>query len=338
MASARFRGLAACVLACWPLAARASPFTSAEPLPVAIEFVACTGMPTKTIERVLAAELRAVVNDDAHATATDTTRVRVSCTAAGLVEIAVADPVTGKRLERPVDLSLVEIEARPRLLALSIAELIGASWIELSATRRAEVRLPTRTASPGAREAALAVTGREMAPGGFDPALEIDAQATARTFERGSLATYGGGVTATRVQRPWFVVYGDALLETGSSLASLGTVGAVLASVSLQALLRLRLGRASIDSGVGGRFAIARFAGTPNSGSVAAEAGTLTATWGGPMLATRVRVRVWKRLTLAVAAEGGWVTREIVAIVDQRPFVAIEGAWLSAGLGVGFWW
>src|SRR5262245_46117262 len=64
------------------------------------------------------------------------TAVRVICD--GLrAEIEINDGLTGKTVRRVVDLAAAAPVARPHLLALSIVELLAATWIELQSNPRA---------------------------------------------------------------------------------------------------------------------------------------------------------------------------------------------------------
>lgn len=98
---------------------------------------------------------------------------RVTC-AGSMQLLRVDDAVTGKALERTIDLHGAEPAARTRLLALAVAELVAASWAELEVTpapRVPPVPPPaTREVQESAREALRA---RAQAPAPEETASEV---------------------------------------------------------------------------------------------------------------------------------------------------------------------
>lgn len=310
-----------------------------EGLPVAIAVNGCPDIPLSIVHRVVTAELHAMVTEERGQTPSpDTTRADVRCDANGLVHLRVADPVTGKTVGRTIDLAAEDPAARPRLLALSIAELIAASWIELTANpSRPPVRSPDVTASAQTRQAVLAVTKTAPASGRpFQPMLRLEFTGAGRTFQSGALNTFGGGVALTRVHREWLTFGGGVVAEHGRKQTPLGTVTALLASAVVQTSLRRNFGRVAIESGLGARVGITQFSGTPEGASVMADRGVLRAAWGGPLLCGQVHVRIWKALSLSVGAEAGYVMRPVVALADRRSALAIDGFWLAGTMGLAF--
>jgi hypothetical protein len=97
----------------------------------------CVGEDAAAIRRAVSVELGALLVDDPGAR--DVTRVGLTCDA-GMVLIAVADPVTGKTIGRRIALASEAPAARSRLVALAVAEAVVASWVELEASPAPEVR------------------------------------------------------------------------------------------------------------------------------------------------------------------------------------------------------
>ena len=141
------------IVAC--VALRAGLASAAERHPsVALEIGACLDVEQAEVRRIVAIELRALMmgSDSAE----PITRVAVDCYNP-LVEIRIEDPVTGKSLERRIDLSTSERSIRARLLALAIAELVSSSWTELDSNPEPTVvpagpiRLRSASAAPRSR-------------------------------------------------------------------------------------------------------------------------------------------------------------------------------------------
>ncbi len=109
----------------------------------------CVKVDLGAVGKLVALELKATISDS---TEGDVVRVAVTCQSRfvqirvddpqtreavvnqvddrPVLEIRVDDPVTGKTLQRFVDLSLSENKTHSRLLALAIVELVSASWLE----------------------------------------------------------------------------------------------------------------------------------------------------------------------------------------------------------------
>lgn len=88
---------------------------------------ACVALDAELVERVARLELGTA----AGARETASTRISVGCEAS-LVLLHIEDNVTGKTLERRIDLASEPAGARARVLGLAIAESVHASWVELT--------------------------------------------------------------------------------------------------------------------------------------------------------------------------------------------------------------
>ena len=149
----------AALLALAPRHANAQAGAIAHPS-VSLEVDPCVQADVAEVRRIVGIELGALLEDREPAGgaattkgASDTTRVTVAC-AGPLVELRVDDPLTGKGLTRPIDLSTSSATARSRLLAIAIAELVAASWTELESNPHPRVVPAGPPASTAAREAA----------------------------------------------------------------------------------------------------------------------------------------------------------------------------------------
>src|SRR5262245_46823267 len=133
MTGARLGMLVAAVLASLPAPARAA----AAPAFLVLDLDGCAAAPAAEIRNIVEVELRRSVAVLAGAGAEtpgtarpNVAKARLTCVDL-LATIEIADPVTGKTLRRTVDLEPVPPVARAHLIALSIVELLVASWSEL---------------------------------------------------------------------------------------------------------------------------------------------------------------------------------------------------------------
>jgi hypothetical protein len=156
--------------------------------------------------------------------------------APGVYRIAIDDVATRKRVERDVSMADLEDDARPRALALAIAELLRASWAELAYAeppaaipRRVLEAVRLRVPVPeDARELTIppAVSAADppvAGPAGA-PRYLVDAGALVRSFPGARSALLGGRLAASIaiVPRLRLEVGGEG--GAGQSLDRLGKV------------------------------------------------------------------------------------------------------------------
>ena len=122
------------------------------PAQVQLTVDACVAAPRSEIERLCALELGAqplpptVISSDA-------TRLLVTCRER-LILLQVDDPVTGKTTQRLINVGRLAPPGQARLLALALAELVTASWVELALSPKPQVPSAQALATPVARRAA----------------------------------------------------------------------------------------------------------------------------------------------------------------------------------------
>lgn len=100
------------------------------------------------------------------------------------VLIRVSDTVTGKRVERDVDLAALPLDGRALAVAVAADELLRASWAELALRRRPEPRITPRPRPRPPPEVARVVT--DSLPG-------VPRSSLAELGARAALEHYGGG-------------------------------------------------------------------------------------------------------------------------------------------------
>jgi hypothetical protein len=310
-------------------------------LSVRIELAACTASDARGIARVVQAELGSsiAVSTDLPASALETpsselTRVRVTCSDE-VTELQVQDPVTGKRLSRRLRIPPELAAARSRMLGLSIAELVAASWIELRGTRTSEAKVVEATAPRETRAAALEAA--EHGLGTRRPHYELCALASARHWTRDDFTSFGGALAFSWLLESWLALVLDADAATGSHSVSLGQVNALLGSLALGPRVRYAAGRWSFMAGAGMRVGLVHFAGVANRELVPPpEQRAQTLPWAGPLLAFSAGRRLAGPVSLSAALEAGLVSYRAEARVAGRGEFEIAGPWLGLGLGLGF--
>jgi hypothetical protein len=294
----------------------------------------CLAVSTQQVEATVEVELRrpVLLLDDAAGTSGPdaTTAISVICDDLR-ASIRVRDLLTGKTVERSVDLAAVAPVARPHLLALSVVELVAASWIELRSNPHPVVQAPpSPAATPRAQEEALAILGERLGmPGG--PTLLAAAVAQTSSTE---LQTWGGAVVLSgRISRrlAWRT---DVALQQGQRTVPLGRVTTDLASAAAALVAQLRRGRATFNGGLGARAGWAWMRGIPDeSGPAVGDA--MRGFWWGPIALAGASVAVWRRLVLELTIEAGHVLLPVVALVQGSVPVAVDGTWIRGGAGVG---
>lgn len=196
-----------------------------EPHPrVRLDVSPCIGVSASDVRRIVAVELGALLTRDGDLPDATATRVEVRCDQQ-IVRLVVEDPITGKSLQRSVDLDDSAPSTRARLIALAASELVYASWAELAVNPQPEVPVSGPRPAPEI-VAAVRDTVQRKLPVRLNPPkpMRILGVASRRWFlsEEGDL--WGGGV---RLADDPFALFGwsaDAIVEHGRINASLGSV------------------------------------------------------------------------------------------------------------------
>jgi hypothetical protein len=315
--------------------------------PVVIVVPRCIKAPAPDLQRIVSAELGIEVatqlEDDAAtsrestneairgvpADDSDVTRVTIAC-AGALLRLEVFDPVSGKTLVRHVDLSRNDPSTRTRMLGLSAAELVAASWIELAARPAARPHIVEARAQASARDAAINAAQKALAPPSFH---RLEAVASAQRTGSADLLTLGGGIGASWVRSGWQVIGADVLVESGSEDVSLGTIRTLIASGSVSLRIRQRLGWMAVEGGLGARGGLAYMQGEAAEITPRPEATAATLPWWGPMIMLRVEAAIAQRVAFIVGLEAGRVIYAADGRASGRTGSAIENQWVGVTLG-----
>lgn len=311
------------------LGAAPAPQPAHEPS-VSVSVDHCIAVEQREVERLTALELgvRAAGTD---APSPSATRVSVSC-AGEHVRLRVADPLTGKTLERTLSLMTREVDVAGRAISLAAAELVLTSWAELTLTPDRSAPAPLElapAARPAAEQRVLSRTERGvrleylLASGGvFGP------------FDGVGFAWGGGPRLAVLFGRHGFGAEWDLAAHRAVTATALGDVETALFSSGLFARWTLESAPWFVDLGVGARGGIARLEGTPEDVE-AARGSVVAGVFVGPAASLGVSLRAGG-FALRLGAESGYALRGVSGDVESERSVGVSGAWFAGNLGVGW--
>lgn len=316
------------LLAPCPAAAQARP-------PVQLSIEGCERVSGGSLNRIVAAELGALLVrsevQDANAT-----QVRVRCHG-GAARLEVDDPITGKQLSRRVELGAVDHRAGPRLLALAIAELVTASWIELTVSPPPRVPSMDATASEATRGAAERAARDRVgeAPPVRRP-FRLTGGLSLRVLGKGDLLA-GGALQLEVDVLEHFTLAVDARLEQSNVPVSLGEVDVLLGSGALILMGHVGVDAVRLAAAAGFRLGGARLAGRADP-DLAVDEGQLEAVWGGPLLGARLGLRPLPWAAVLIEVETGFAAMDVGGLVAGTREIGFDGFWVggSVSLGVSF--
>jgi hypothetical protein len=302
---------------------------------VAIDAGSCPELDAAEVRRIAAIELAATVAEAGGSSPERAvTEVLVDCDKASS-RIVVRDPLTSKTVERTLSLQSVEARARPRILAIAIAELVNASWAELATNPELEAP-PKGAEGAQERDAVRQKLQTRMRP----VSLSIGIGGTARVFASGApvVPVAFGGVLRGTVA-PWGSVRGalvslDATLETASAAVPLGTAGVLLASGA--ASLAYTFGEpVRFELGAGARVGWANLEGV-SAPDTSTLGGNVDGPWGGPMLVAAGSVGFARSVRLRLGVESGYAVASVHGAVNGAAVIEVAGVWIMGALGIGF--
>lgn len=296
--------------------------------PVKLRLNPCTETDAPNVSRLLGIELGALAG--AHPIPDVEIVVEVACRDE-LTVVRVFDPVTDKTLERVLRLRRAAPQARSRLLALAIVELLVASWAELAAAPQA-TPAPTAATTP-AREAAQAIAAERLQAPSARVSMLLEGGGT--NFFTPVGLTGGGGLRVI-VDLPGRLGAAVGLrMDRAVATRDLGSVTFESLSLAPVALARAALGPITARGGVGARVGLGRMTGDARDPE-RTTVGSFSAAWAGPMVTSGLGARFWRRLTVELAIEAGYVALPLGARVAHVRDVTVEGPWLGAALGLGW--
>jgi hypothetical protein len=266
---------------------------------------------------------------------------------------------------RELELGTVLPSKRPRLLALAIMELEGATApptvVETPPPPAPASTVadsppvapppappePEKTQTPAAPPAHTAATKpKEAAPPAR--AERTKPKEAAPPFRRFRLLAFGagtdffsgtgllggGGIRVGGDHRYHLSWWADLSEAHGSVGTSLGSVSVDVINASLLAGAHKTWSKVAIRGGIGVGGGAVRFGGHAASTSTLGQ--SFWGGWFGPHLGGGLSVTPVSRLVLEASMDLGYVAVPVGALVDGRSEVAIDKLWLGFQLGVGF--
>ena len=242
----------------------------------------------------------------------------------GVARLAARGAGGGQPIERELRLAEFPGDAAPRALALAGVEMLAA--LDPAVRERIQIR-QSPAAAPAPEPPARA--DRSVA------AVGIAISAVRREFLGSEgFGGWGGRIDLDRGFGQRFVVGIDVEMDGGSTTVALGEARALLVSAGAFGGLRAAGARLAGSLSLGARVGLASLEGTP-AGGAGATGGQALRPWWGPAIAARGWIRTGP-IGFVAAIEAGVAARGARGLADGSTVLAVEGAWLLAGLGVRF--
>ncbi len=290
-----------------PAAARAARAT------VALDVDACGEVPELAVRQIVSIEIGDLLAPRGGEPPPDGYRLVARC-GSGAAHLEARAASRPDRLERTLRLDDFPGDAAPRALALAGIEMLAA--LDPAVRARVEAKPPPVPAPAAAEGLALTVAGVHR-----------------RFFGEGGAVGWGGRFGVDRRFGSW-ILGADLEVDRASTTLDAGETRAWLASLGAFGGLAAASGRLAGSLSAGVRGGLAWLSGSPAPGSGTVGHG-VTRPWFGPALAARAAVG-GARVAVFVSLEVGWVVRGAQGLVGDATAIAIEGGWLTAGLGVRF--
>ena len=242
------------------------------------------------------------------------------------VDVRVHDPAHPAPLERRVGLGDIPLDARPRALALAVAELVHSATAAPPAT-------PTVTAPapPGASSSRPGDSGGVLAP--RVPWIFVSGIIEIEAHPGNNMTLWGVRPSVAVARGHWQAAF-DVDAMAGDPSVALGNVSTRLLTGTLAAGPRLYVGHLIIDVAACGRFGWAWMAGqTSDANAVASSGSAPFASAGGRLgifLPTAARVSHLRALL-----EAGATIHGIDATVNGATAAGLTGGYVLVGLGFG---
>lgn len=284
-----------------------------------------------------------------------------------LADLRIEDGMTGKTLQRSVDLSALAQPVYARLIALSLAELLYANWTEIlmapappaaGSAPAGDAQSASAVAPPAAAEsvpagaavanpkAVVSVTPAGVSSGGGTTGAQPYRGAGVYGLAAGGLwvgfggepaLVHGGGGLRLGGDHAYHIGWDvDAQVQHAQARVALGDLTSNLLSLRAALQVHAAVPYALLRVGAGLRAGAAQLSGMP-SDPTRVSGDSLWAPWGGPVLSLSAAMTPPQpaRLRVDLALEVGYVLWSVTARVDgQRP-LSVAGPWVGLSLGVG---
>jgi len=259
------------------------------------------------------------------------TLATISCSGASTLRMRVEDPLTAKTVLRDLDLTDHTPDMHPRLVALTLAELIVVSWSELATNPEPVVPAP---ATPALADAAVEIVHEELninstssrvGGGGEAGVLAFVGQNPSAGFR------IGGGLSLT-LSPNWLFEMEIAATIHQSYESALGAISTQGIDTGLLVHWRVQGERLQASIGAGLAVGVVTMRGIGNELSV--QEGEQTGLWTGPQLqmCAGIRLGADSRGSLSLCSTAGWALVSTVALENEDVAVRIGGPYLGASL------
>jgi hypothetical protein len=289
---------------------------SAEPLalPITLELQGCEAVDQAELDKLLAIEFRTL---DVRPTV-PRERVQIACTK----QRAVVRLESGSS-SNDVDLSATVPAIWPRLLALSVSELVTESRARVSAPPA-----PRTTWEPARPPAKPTQIVRDSE--GF----RVFAGVSLRRAVRPATWLAGPNLGGTLDLNRYFSLALNLRLEFGRTDTELAKIDWLSASGAFALLAGGSVGDWHFGLGPGVCIGYLRL--SPQVQVANATGHTVSGLWAGPELVGRVRYDLGKRWFALGSVDTGFASTSVAGLVNgEQRAIDSGGAWLSAMLGVG---
>jgi len=260
------------------------------------------------------------------------TRVWVRCGPSG-IELFLEDGVTRKTMMRVLPAEAFQEGSQTRLLALSIAELVVASWVELRLIPKPAVEPVGPPLSPRRRQQAERVL-EARAPEPVPDFTGLSLGGLIQGFSEQEGVLLGAALRLTHAPWSWLALSVEADTSFMTVDVEQGEVAVNVSSVGVALLLRQASGALALLTGPGARGGLAHARGEAKPGS-GIRGDSFYAPLGGAFWLGRFALALSQRIELALDLELGLTTLSATGRSHDQAVLALDGVWFSAGLGMG---
>ncbi len=327
------------------LAARAALFVTqlvvGQPQ-IELRIDSCAEVNVAEVGRVVAIELRASIVAGSDVLAT-TTEVSVGCRGPfyqvrvdepesqevvidtvvqrGYLELRVDDPITGKTLQRLIDVKNEPDAVRARLVGIAIGELVRASWIELLANPTPRVPPVEKATTPSLQRAVV-----ERARPSVSTSLSPTCGYT--MYGAGLDDSMWGCGLGMRASASLWHVSAQADVGAGDRNVPFGRVDSTAASAFAAGGVHANVGPTVLAAELGGRVGFLSITGDA-APLLPVVGGGLRGAWGGPAVRLSVDVFFTSWLGLRASAEAGYALFGPEGTALGEVVTDTQGLWLT---------
>jgi hypothetical protein len=298
------------------------------------EVDACVPVDQAQLRKLLSIELgtSSASEPPAEVAADTPTRVWVRCGPAG-IELLLEDGLTRKTLSRVLPAEAFTQGSQTRLLALSIAELVVASWVELRLTPKPAIEPVGPPPSERARASAARVVERR-APEPERDFTDLSLGALIQGFSEQQGVLLGASLRLTHAPFRFLALSISADTSFMDVDTELGEAAVNVTTASAAVLWRQSGGDLSLLTGPGVRGGLSHVSGEPATGS-GLRGKSFYAPIGGAFWLGRGTLALSTAFELALDLELGLTTVPASGEARREVVLALDGVWFTAALGLG---